>query len=407
MRAIYNVIVTWFGAGRVVAMLNPLVQAYFSLLNILLYVLKHLIRVKKNTCVFSSYAGDRFDDSPKEIFEYFVKQYGYDNFNYIWLFKRPSDYVLDPRVKKVKMYSLKFHLEALRAHYFISNATILPKLDFLGIKTIYLNTWHGTAIKKIGLDRNEETRIFSRKNKSIIDIMLAQSPYDIEILSGAYMVPKERFLLSGLPRNDAILRYSQDDIKKIKGKLGIAPEKTIVLYAPTYRNYEFDERKQEYLEKSPINFNHWKETLGDGYCILFRAHYYISQVLVETNDTHFIIDASQYPSLNDLIAISDLLISDYSSIFFDYSITGKPMISFPYDYEKYKEKVGLYFNLEDEFTFSIVETEDELLSCIQTIDVEREKENTEQFRDKFVQEYGNATKKVVEYLLNNPDSTNT
>jgi CDP-glycerol glycerophosphotransferase (TagB/SpsB family) len=75
------------------------------------------------------------------------------------------------------------------------------------------------------------------------------------------------------------------------------------------------------------------------------------------------------------------------------------MISFPYDYEKYKEKVGLYFNLEDEFTFSIVETEDDLLSCIQTIDVELEKENTEQFRDKFVQEYGNATKNVVEYLL--------
>ena len=331
MKQFFKLLCRRFKLGKFRKKITSLIGMYTLFFNIIIEIFKNFIVVKNNTFLFCSYEGTKYDDSPKAIFDYLREVYKGDIFRYVWAFQQPIKFILGSDIKIVKLYSFRFFYECLRANYIISNAVVAPRLNFIGSKTIYLNTWHGTALKKIGKDRKITSNNFCPRGTCIVDIMTAQSQYDIEIFSRAFMIPKERFILTGMPRNDELIKYSNLDILKIKEELSIPSDKKVILYAPTYRNYEYDENKREYIEDSPIHFSKWQQVLGDEYVVLFRAHYYIAKILVKNLDSDFVIDVSSYHSINNLIAVSYLLVSDYSSIFFDYSITEKPMLCYPYD----------------------------------------------------------------------------
>ena len=132
---------------------------------------------------------------------------------------------------------------------------------------------------------------------------------------------------------------------------------------------------------------------------MIRAHYAITAALKIRNSV-FCIDVSNYPVLNDLMIVSDLLISDYSSIFFDYSILSKPMISFTYDYEKYSKNRGMYFDIRDQLLGGAI-SEEELIDIIQNLPVEECLEKVKLFREKYVEFYGDATEKSLDIILEN------
>lgn len=178
--------------------------------------------------------------------------------------------------------------------------------------------------------------------------------------------------------------------------LGISSLKKIILYAPTFREYSRDKFNACYL-KPPIDIEKWKKTLGGGYIILFRAHYEVINVL-GIRDDDFIKNVSSYPCLNDLIAISDMLISDYSSIYFDYSITEKPMLCFAYDYEEYSEKRGLYLSLHDIMPCNVNLDENSLLEEITRMDIDEYTNKTKIFKNRFAPNAGNATNIVIDKL---------
>ena len=113
-------------------------------------------------------------------------------------------------------------------------------------------------------------------------------------------------------------------------------------------------------------------------------------------DNDFIRDVSKYPKLEDLMIASDILISDYSSILFDYSIMDKPMICFCYDFEKYEQERGMYFDIRDYLDH--VENEDDLLSLLLSIDTDKSVDKTIKFRNRFVTEYGEATSKTLDII---------
>jgi CDP-glycerol glycerophosphotransferase len=368
----------------------------------ILQLLKYIVRTDNNMIIFSSYTGKKFDDSPKAIFEYLNSDDRFNDFKYIWALGEPQKIKIK-NAKIIKINSIKFYYYSIKTRYFISNAEIGEGIDFLGNKTVYINTWHGSAIKKIGLDRHRENKEgiqyinFKRSERCIVDIMTAQSDYDIQVFSRAFQIPKERFLLTGLPRNDELANYKFERKEELRIKLGIEKKKKVILYAPTYRNYNQD-RKSNFIEKSSFDINRWESELGNGYIILYRSHYYISKDEITHNDRSFIKDVSDYPYINDLIIVSDILVSDYSSVFFDYSITGKPMICYPYDLDEYKAKVGLYIDLEEEMPNGIVKSESELLNRIKNLDIELEGKETLKFRNKYVEEYGDATKRLVDYI---------
>ena len=136
-----------------------------------------------------------------------------------------------------------------------------------------------------------------------------------------------------------------EEISKIREKLNIPKNRKVILYAPTFRKYNRD--KNGCILAPPININKWKEKLSDKYIVLFRAHYEVNSVLGIKND-EFIYNVSDYKNLNELMKISDILITDYSSLIYDYSILKRPIYSYAYDYEEYAEKRGFYIDIEND-----------------------------------------------------------
>ncbi len=248
-------------------------------------------------------------------------------------------------------------------------------------------------MKKMGADIIATNTSFAAKGKNHFDVMMSQGQFETEIFSRAFGISKENFLESGLPRNDILSNYTESYRQTIRNKLGISNDKTVILYAPTFREYEKDENYGVVMAP-PVNLEKWEKELPN--CILlFRAHYEVSRVM-DIHDNAFVRNMTDYPDINDLYIASDILISDYSSVFFDYSITGKPMYYFTYDYDKYSSKRGMYFDIRNYINGGI--TEDDIIDLIKVQDTEKESELTIEFRNKFINFYGNAAKSAVDRI---------
>ena len=143
----------------------------------------------------------------------------------------------------------------------------------------------------------------------------------------------------------------------------------------------------------------WEEALKDNYVVLFRMHAYTNKLLgMDFNDT--LRDYSSYPAVNDLFKVSDILISDYSASMADYSILERPVLCFTYDYEEYKNERGLYVDYTREMPSGILQTEDEVLNYIKTMDYKSECEKTRvMIKNKMIQFGGRATETCLEKLF--------
>jgi CDP-glycerol glycerophosphotransferase len=139
------------------------------------------------------------------------------------------------------------------------------------------------------------------------------------------------------------------------------------------------------------------------YIVLLRAHYEVAEVLNVNVDNGFVYDVSNYPELNDLMVASDILISDYSSIFFDYSILDRPMLCYAYDYQKYIDRRGLYFDIREELPGGTIK-ENELLELIKNLPYENVMKFVRKFRSTYVQSYGNGTKVSLDTIYKNINS---
>ena len=155
-----------------------------------------------------------------------------------------------------------------------------------------------------------------------------------------HCVPYENYLLSGYPRNDPLAKANEETKREMRRKIGIPVDKIVLLYAPTFREYERDASLNCVL-KPPVSFKKWREQLGNEYQILMRCHYEVTKLFSDEIDGEFVIDVSDYPTLNELMIASDALITDYSSIMFDYSILDRPIYIFAYDYDEYEAKRGI------------------------------------------------------------------
>ena len=315
----------------------------------------------------------------------------YNNLKYYWVLDNPDAHIVEG-ASKIKNNSVKFFVTALRAKYWVTNSGIERGLKFKNKKTVFINTWHGTAIKHIGKDENNNGIRFKTSRP---DVLFAQSDYDIEIFSHVFDMPKEKIVKVGLPRNDELKDLDEKQIESIKKKLGIPMDKKVILYAPTFREYNRD--SNGCVLAPPIDLKLWEQKLGNEYILLFRAHYEVNKVLgIEENE--FVKNYSDYPNLNELLKIADVLISDYSSIMIDYSILERPIFNYVYDYEEYKEKRGMYFDLKEKLIGNCLEKENELLDTICEMDYEKERNKTIKFKEEFVQACGEARKYVDEII---------
>lgn len=373
-----------------------LYNLYYYVGLFLVNILKLSLKADPKLIVFNSFGGKKYDDSPKAIYLGMLEDERFIDYKFVWAFKNPDSFSI-PRGEKVRVDSLNYYKAVLKARVWITNTTMTRALRFSGINTFSLNTWHGTAIKKIGEDARKEG-VFVSKGGGAESIFLAQGEYDRDVFSKAFKLSKEKIKILGLPRNDELsIPQSLNMINDLKEKLSIPLEKKVILYAPTFREYVREGSSCEL--NSPIDFEKWQNALADKYVLLMRAHH----AIIKTNsisENSFIKNVSSYPHLNDLMLVSDILISDYSSIFFDYAILGKPMFCYAYDYARYTQERGVYFDIRQELDNEHLDTDDDLLSALINIDVEKRIEITKKFKDKYIQKYGTATRDSIELIYN-------
>ena len=374
-----------------------LYSAYYYIGSLFVNTLKLLLRPDNKLILFVSYGGKKYDDSPKDIYESMINDIRFEGFKKVWAFLNPEKYDIGAG-KKIKIDTLEYYRTALKARVWITNVGVTRALSFRGLHTLAVNSWHGTPIKYIGNDEKKETTFSSKGSGEPIDVMLAQGDYEVERFAQAFRLLPKSIVKTGLPRNDILVRENTPDrIMQLKKKLGIPFDKKVILYAPTYRDYEMENRS-DCVMSPPLDLEKWRSLFGKEYVFLLRAHFVVMKVLnVKEND--FVKDFSIYPTLSDLLLITDMLITDYSSILFDYSILGRPIFCYVYDYEKYKSKRGMYFDIRKELTYT--ENEEELIDRIKNINWNSEKEIVSKFREKYVQEYGNASKKIIDIIYNN------
>lgn len=359
---------------------------------------------------FESFHGKQFSDNPRALYEYLAQQTDY---KLIWGVKKGYESVFEQQsIPFVTRFSVKWFLTMPRAKYWIIN-TRLPKWFYKSSNNIYLQTWHGTPLKRLGLDIEDvqmpgtNTKLYRQNiitESKRWDYMVSPNRYSTDIFERAFQVERSKIIETGYPRNDKLVneQHNADYIQRIKKSLNIPTDKKVVLYAPTWRDDKFI-TKGTYELNLNLDIEKMRQQLSDDFVILLRMHYLVV-TRVEENDA-FVIDVSDYKDIAELYLISDILITDYSSVMFDFGVLKRPQIFYAYDLEDYGDRLrGFYMDYKHSLPGPIVENEDELIKALQNSNqlstLYADKLN--QFYQKYCSlEDGKASKKVIDHLMNN------
>ncbi|HPU63265.1 MAG TPA: CDP-glycerol glycerophosphotransferase family protein, partial [Mobilitalea sp.] len=273
---------------------------------------------------------------------------------------------------------------------------------------VFLQTWHGTPLKKLVFDI-EDINSASPKYKQQVykqsrawDYLIAANAFSSETFRRCFMFDNT-ILETGYPRNDILHSPNKDQLAAvIRNRLKIPKDKKVILYAPTWRDDEFYD-KGKYKFELKLNLDLMKKELGDEYVVLLRTHYFIADSLDVRHLKGFAYNVSKYDDISELYLISDILITDYSSVFFDYANLKRPMLFFTYDLEKYRDVLrGFYIDIEKEVPGPLLFTTEEVVDSIKNIDLieQKYKSRYEEFYNRFCGwEDGQASKKVVESVF--------
>ena len=379
--------------------LKSLIKKYTFLYKIYYYFVKFVVAIIKcfvkrddKLILFVSYGGRYFNDSPKCIYEAMIKDERFTGYRFIWAFIRPDEY--DIPTRKVNINSFSYFFTALKARCWITNVSIERGLNFKDKHTFYFHTTHTTLPKLSGYDGEDfKTGVYSLY-KIKYDCSCAQSLKEKEMQKSMYGLRDDQILVSGYPKNDILCHYTAEQRNRIRIKLGIPDGKIVILYAPTYRDVYYG------AMKCPVDFKKWESFLGENYVVLFRAHPVVANNTIIDSSTGFIYDESNYPDNSELMIASDILISDYSGIFFEYAVQNKPMFCYAYDYEDYIKYRQLYFDIRQMIPGGLM-NENDLLNTIKSGSFEIFEAQWNQFRNDYVSEYGNATEKCLDTIFNN------
>lgn len=356
------------------------------------FVLKFVglfVKTDDKLVVFLSLMGTRYNDSPRVIYEYMKNHPEYEKYRCVWAFEKPE---LFPDLPSVKLDTPKFFITALKAGYWISNTQFERGLSYKKRATKYMYTCHGTAIKLSGNDCPGRKDFDFRS----VNYLCVQSDFDKYVFNRAFRAHMECFLESGRPCNDPLWHATDEDKKRLREKLSIPSDKKVILYAPTWR--ESTNKGKTYDIKPPIDLKIWEEELGNDYIVLFRAHHITTRVMdVQFND--FLRDYSDYPEINDLYIVSDMLITDYSSVMVDYAILERPILCFAYDYDDYLKERGTYFELDDELPNKSCRTQKQLIEKIRSIDFDEQRALTKKFKAKYDQYGGDGVEIAVKAMF--------
>lgn len=390
-----------------------------------LYIKNYIIRFKyrfekvdDNLIIFESYMGRNYSCSPKAIYEEMIKNEKYNNFKFMWAFKNPEGkekYFNHQNTKIVKYRSNEYYKLYGQAKYFVTNSR-LPEDIFKKKNQIYVQCWHGTPLKRLGCDIVDNTKNAMNTKKEIVkrytteakkmDYFLSPSKFASTHFISAFnlkKLKKENIILElGYPRNDYLINYSKKDVIKIKKSLNIPLDKKVIFYAPTWRDNQH-KAGVGYIYNNILDFDFFKKKIGDEYVILYRPHYLATENFDYKKYHNFVIDITGVDDINNLYIISDALITDYSSVLFDYAVLKRPMIFYMYDKDEYEKDLrGFYLDIK-ELPGKIVTSEKQIINILKDLQSYNKKyeKKYKKFNDKFnYLDNGEVSKKVIEKIFN-------
>lgn len=363
-------------------------RLYFPTMKFLYTIFRTILPVDENRVLFESSLGKRYEDSPRAIYEAMVANN--EKYEFIWVSNTNEPLKVDPNTKIIKRLSFDYYKYLATSKYWVNNQNF-PTYIKKRKATKYLQTWHGTPIKKMQHDQNEVLgrddgylkRVSQAKDQW--SALISPSPYASKAFRSAFQYQGE-IIEKGYPRNDI---FYHTDVKQIndfvRNKLNIPLDKKVILYAPTFRDNQ--KKNGKFVLKNKINFRIFERRLGKDYVLLVREHVVVaSKLKIPQEFRENIIDVSKYPSIQDLMIASDILVTDYSSVMFDYLNTNKPIYFYCYDINEYNDMRGFYFDLEAEAPGPIVKNSSTLFRSILNSDSYWLKygEKYQKFREKFI-----------------------
>lgn len=373
-----------------------------------------ITKVDENYIIFESYMGRQYSCSPKAIYLELINNNMYGNYKFIWAFKEPEHFKFLENNKNthvIKYGSIEYYRLYSKCKYWITNSR-LPEYIIRKKEQKYIQCWHGTPLKKLGFDiqvagGNAMNSIRDIQKKYLNDskrysYMISPSKFCSEKFISAFKLNNPNIVKElGYPRNDFLINYKISDINRIKKSLKINKNKKVILYAPTWRDNQH-QAGLGYTYSLSIDFARLQKEFGEDYIILFRTHYFVANSINLEQYKDFVINVSEYEDINDLYIISDILITDYSSVFFDFANLKRPIIFYMYDYEEYKTKLRDFYIDFKELPGPIVKKEQDLIEEIKKINMYNKKfqKKYEKFNKKYNNlDDGNASRRVIEECI--------
>lgn len=368
--------------------------------------------VRKDVVLFESFNGKLPSDNPYAIYQELVKQT--DKANLYWGIKKVHIKEAKqqfPDLNLVPRFSVKWLWLTTRANFWVFNSR-MPNWLKKNKGTIYIQTWHGTPLKKLGADIQDiampGTSTEQYKNNFILeasrwDYLIAPNEYSEKIFKQAFQF-QNNILEIGYPRNDELVNNKnnqklQDGLKeKIIGK----KNGRVILYAPTWRDDYFI-KKGSYKFYMPFSLEKMVKCLGQDDTLIIRPHYLVGDS-IDIKGYEDRVKVCMDEAINDLYLISDLLITDYSSVMFDFAILQRPMLFYPYDMAHYKEKLRGFYLDYNEVPGPIAEDEEKLYEFIRNFVSQGQFSGYDRKKERFEQlfcswESGEASQKITNLIV--------
>ena len=345
------------------------------------------MRSLRDAILFISFKGKHCADSPRAIADELRRRD--DGREHIWAVADWS--VPVPDGAAAVLIGTQAYFDALgRSRYLVANDH-MPRTYSKRAGQLYVQTWHGTPLKRIGYDIGEPKFAsgggyydYLAHDVAQWDLLLSPNPFSTPIMREAFRFTGE-ICETGYPRNDALAAShpangetgprepGRTDLvsgraAQVRRLLGLPPGRRVAMYVPTWRDGQFDDSGRYRLDFR-LDLHAARQRLAAGYVLLIRGHHLMASGIPTITEPGFALDVTSYPDIADLLLVTDVLITDYSSVMFDFAPARRPMLFFAYDLEQYRDEVrGFYFDFEAIAPGPLLATSDEVISVLADID---------------------------------------
>ena len=329
-------------------------------------------KINEKKIVFVSYYGAGYGDNPKAIADYIIENNL--NFELVWLLDTNKNDGLDmpKEVKKVKYGSIRSLYELSTAKVWVDNCRkqYFPKKKK---GQIYIQTWHGSlALKKIEADAPSlpiQYVNMAKNDSSVIDVILSGCEFKTNVYKNSFWYSGE-VLNIGTPRADVFFNEEKilQNKKKVLDFYNLEDDVKILMYAPTFRqSHNLDIYKLDYSKLESILVHKF----GGKWKIIVRLHPNIAHLADELQLPNTVLNVTSYKDMQELLCASDIVVTDYSGLMFDFYIMNRPLFLFCTDLEEYTSKDReLYFDFK-ELPFDLAKSNGELCDRIKEFDYQK------------------------------------